>query len=331
MLEERHGMSEDNRPKVLCMVDLNTAPEAVELLRREVDLDYVPADREVLLDTIGEYDALWGHISMKIDREVLDRATRLKAINTASTGTDHIDLGLAADRGIRVLSIKSDFALLDTFTATAELGWLLLLACHRHLRTALAAACEEKWPAGTLVGRQLSRTTLGVLGVGRLGKMTVEYGKAFRMRVLGCDLEPFDAPGVEPVNFDRLLRESDAIAIHVHMTKDNYHLFDAETFGKMKEGAILVNTSRGDIVDEAALIEALETGRLAAYGTDVVHDEWRDDMRTSALVRYARDHLSVIITPHMGGATHRSIADARTFSARKLVHFLKTGEELTMA
>ena len=181
-----------------------------------------------------------------------------------------------------------------------------------------------------IVGRQLSGHTLGVLGVGRLGRMTVEYGKAFRMRVLGCDRRGVDVPGVEAVDFDTLLAESDAVSIHIHMTDDNRHLFNADTFARMKTGAVLINTSRGDIIDEAALLAALDSGQLGAFGSDVLHDEWRPDMANHPIIRYARDHDNVVLTPHIGGATYKSIHDARVFSAKKLAHFLTTDEELTM-
>jgi len=291
----------------------------------------VPPDRKRLLTTADEYDAIWTEFNMKLDREYLSRATRLRAINATSTGTDHIDKEYMAQRGIRLLCIKNDFGLLDRFTATAECAWMLLLACVRNLRGCLETSLSDTWGnRAALRGRQLSSMTLGVLGVGRLGKMTVEYGKAFRMRVLACDLKEFRIPGVERVSFDILLRESDAVSIHIHLTKESYALFNAETLVQMKPRAVLVNTSRGDIVDEEALLQALESGRLGAYGTDVIHDEWRGDMGASALVQYARTHPNVVITPHIGGNTDYSVREARLFSARKLAHFLQTGEELTM-
>jgi D-3-phosphoglycerate dehydrogenase len=98
----------------------------------------------------------------------------------------------------------------------------------------------------------------------------------------------------------------------------------------MKGGAVLVNTSRGDIIDESALLRALESGKLAAFGTDVLHNEWRADMRESPVIQYAQTHPNVIITPHLGGCTWKTITDARIFTARKLAHYLKTGEELRM-
>ena len=176
----------------------------------------------------------------------------------------------------------------------------------------------------------MSNMTLGVLGAGRLGEMVCKFGPAFRMRVLGCDLKPFDLPDVEQVDFDTLLASSDAISIHIHMLRENYHLFNEDVFDRMKPGAVLVNTSRGDIIDETALLKALESGQLAAFGTDVLHNEWRSDMRESPVVRYAQEHDNVLITPHFGGASPFSIDEARRFAARKLAHYLKTGEELTM-
>ena len=311
------------------MVDLSGVPDAAQALHEVGTVDLREPDRQLLLDTIGQYDALWAHVDVKVDKAVLDKATRLKVINTASTGTDHIDRAEAARRGILVLSITRDYGLLDMFPATAECAWMLMLACHRSLRSLNDHVLQGKWNSKEFVGRQLFERTLGVLGVGRLGKNAVEYGKAFRMRVLGCDLKPFDIPGVEAVDHETLWRESDAISIHIHMLPENYHLFNDQVFARMKDGAILINTSRGDIIDEAALIRALDSGKLAAFGADVLHNEWRENMADSPVVQYAQTHDNVIITPHIGGCTYKSLWVARDFSAKKLAHYLTTGKELT--
>jgi D-3-phosphoglycerate dehydrogenase len=298
------------RPKALCTMDLDLAPEALQILREAVELDYRLVDRETLLRIIGDYEVYWGRVSLRIDREVLSRTKKLKVINTTSTGTDHIDKREALRRGIKILSITRDYGLLKTFTATAECAWMLLLACHRHLRGATHSVLEGHWETENFIGRQLLQRNLGVLGVGRLGRMTVEYGKAFGMRVLGCDIKPFSISGVEQVDFDILLKNSDVISIHIHMTDENFHLFNARTFKKMKEGAILINTSRGDIIDETALLETLESGKLSAFGVDVLHNEWRENISDSPIVQYAGTHDNVIITPHIGGCTYKSIIDA---------------------
>jgi D-3-phosphoglycerate dehydrogenase len=203
----------------------------------------------------------------------------------------------------------------------------LLLACQRHFRGATASALSDSWSGDRFIGKELSRLTLGVLGVGRLGKMVVQFGKAFCMRVLACEKRMIEIPGVTLVDFDTLLRESDAISIHIHLTPENHHLFDDNAFHRMKQGAVLINTSRGDIVDEAALLRALESGRLAAYGADVIHNEWQP--QASSLIAYARTHENVVLTPHIGGKTLHGIGAAREFMARKLAHFLKTGEVLS--
>ncbi len=281
-----------------------------------------------MLKVIGDYDALWSHTEIKVDAEVLERAMKLKVINTASTGTDHIDKAEAARRGIRILSITRDYGLLDGFTGVAEVSWMLIIAGRRNLRRAMSHVFSGGWTDEQIMGDAISPLTVGVLGVGRLGSMVANIGKAFRLRVLGCDVRPIEIPGVEPVDFGTLLAESDVISIHVHMTPENHHLFDAATFAKMKQGASLVNTSRGDIIDEAALIDALESGRLSSFGADVIHDEWRENMLESPIIRYAMEHENVIVMPHMGGGRNKT-REARAFSARKLVHFLQTGEELT--
>ena len=310
------------------MEDLTEAPGALSELQRVARVDYVPSDRKALLDRIHAYEAFWGHPGLKIDREVLDRAANLKVVNTTSTGTDHIDKEEAARRGIRVLSITTDYGLLERFTATSELAWLLNLACLRHLRAATQHVLEGEWQGQAFAGRQLFDLTYGVLGVGRLGKMTCRYAKAFCDRTIGCDLKEFEVPGVEQVCFEALLGESDVISIHIHMLPENYHLFNSGTFAQMRDGAVLINTSRGDVIDEAALIEALDSGKLAAFGADVISNEWRENMADSPLIQYAQEHENVIITPHMGGKTDTSLSGAKEFSARKLAHYLETGEEL---
>jgi D-3-phosphoglycerate dehydrogenase / 2-oxoglutarate reductase len=318
------GRSGAPRPKLLCMVDLSMAPEAKAAIEAAARVDYAPAEHARLCQCIGAYDAFWGHTNCRVDREVLERAARLKVVNTASTGTDHIDVAECERRGVQVLSITRDYDLLDMFTATAECAWMLLLNCMRHFPAAREHVLAGHWRGELFCGRQLSQRTMGVLGVGRLGRMTVEYARAFRMRVLGCDLKPVSIPGVERVDFATLLRQSDCLSIHIHLTEQSRHLFNAAAFAAMKPGAVLVNTSRGDIIDEAALLAALASGRLAAFGADVLHDEWRADMGESPVVQYARTHPNVVLTPHIGGHTDLSVHDARVFSARKLARFLES-------
>jgi len=148
--------------------------------------------------------------------------------------------------------------------------------------------------------------------------MVVEYGKAFRMRVLGCDIRDRDVPGMAQVDFETLIRESDVLSLHVHLTADTRHIISRDVLARMKCGAILLNTARGDLVDEQALVDALESGHLFAAGVDVFHDEWDPDLASHPLFEYARTHDSLVISPHIAGASVESITGARVFMARKL-------------
>jgi D-3-phosphoglycerate dehydrogenase len=186
---------------------------------------------------------------------------------------------------------------------------------------------EGVWAREVFTGRQLAGKTLGIVGVGRLGRMVAEYGKAFRMQVLGCDPRGFQIAGVERVDFDTLIRNSDVVSVHVHLTDATRHMFSRAVFAAMKDGAILINTSRGAVIDEAAFLDALQSGKLGAAGIDVIDGEWLDDVRRHPLVQYAQSHDNLVITPHIGGATAESIAGARIFIIEKLARYLTANQE----
>ena len=189
---------------------------------------------------------------------------------------------------------------------------------------ASARAAAGHWDRDLFTGHQVSGATLGILGYGRLGKMVAEYGKALRMNVLACDLKEIDAPGVRQVDFDTLLAESDVLTLHIHLTPETHGIIGAAEFGKMKDGVVLINTSRGALIDEEAFVAALESGKVAAAGLDVIHGEWNEDISRHPLIRYAASHSNLIITPHIGGSTWESNRDARLFTARKLIRYMKS-------
>jgi len=310
------------KPRVLCLADVGGFPDVLDPLREIAEVSVLPATPETLRKEIVQSDAYLASLHVRVDAEVLRAAKRLRAIATPSTGLDHIDMQAAADRGIAVLHIRNDYDLIEQVTCTAELTWALLLACVRRLPSAFEAARRGEWARDRFRGHQLSGKTFGVLGYGRLGRITAQYARAFRMRVLACDIREFDEPEVERVDIDRLFRESDVVSIHIHLTPETKGLVGRRQFSLMRPGAILLNTSRGAIVDEAALLEALESGRLAGAGLDVIHGEWSDRLSEHPLIRYAREHDNLIITPHIGGVTYESQAMTVRHIAEKLRDFL---------
>jgi D-3-phosphoglycerate dehydrogenase / 2-oxoglutarate reductase len=311
--------------KILSMIDVAACPDVLKPLAAIGEVVQLSPEQDLLLDRIHEFDAFATSLAVQSNRDVLDRARRLQVIATPSTGTDHIDVAEAQRRNIAVLSLKDDIKFLGKITATAELAWALLLSVVRRLPTAMAAARAGHWARDEFRGAQLSGKTLGVVGYGRLGTMVADYGKAFGMRVLVCDKKEVKTPpGVERTDFDSLLQHSDVVSIHVHLSDSTRQLFNNRAFQNMKAGAVLINTSRGAIIDESALLTALTTGHLAGAGLDLIDGEWRSDLDQHPLIQYANSHDNLLITPHIGGVTRESQSMAFERMVTKLVEFFET-------
>jgi D-3-phosphoglycerate dehydrogenase len=313
------------KPVIVNTLDLSGAPEATAALQAAGELISLSAERAQVLNVIGRADAYLASASVIIDDEFLDAAPRLKVIGSPSTGTDHMHLEAIDRRGIARFDIARELGLISSFTATSELAFGLLLSLIRHLKPAFAAAERGDWARERFTGFQLHGKTLGILGLGRLGKISAQIGNGFGMNVIAHDIQPISAPQVRMVDFDTLLRESDVLTIHIHLTPESDGLIGRDAFARMKRSAILLNTSRGRIVHEASLLEALAGGQIAGAGLDVIDGEWlSDEVRVvHPLVAYAREHDNLLIAPHIGGATVESIYGARVFMAKKVADWLR--------
>ena len=254
----------------------------------------------------------------EIDVALLDAAPCLRMIGTPSTGTDHIAVAEAQRRGIRVVSIKDEREFLDSVQSTAELAWLLVLACNRNLRTCFKQIEAGGWHAQSVRGHELIDRTLGIIGYGRLGRMVSRFAHAFRMPVIASDPQPITDDWVRQMPQEQLLGAADIVTLHVHLDDRTRGMFGAMQLAKMKRGAFLVNTSRGGLIDEDALVAALESGRLGGAGLDVICGEREEDRTRRPLFRYAMTHDNVILTPHIGGCTVESQQKVVLHFARKL-------------
>lgn len=307
-------------------LDLSGAPEAVSALEAVGRLVTLAPERERVLPALREADAYLANARVIIDDGFLDAAPRLKVIGSPSTGTDHMDLAAIDRRGITRFDIAKELDLINSFTATSELAFALLLAVNRKLKPAIVEAERGAWPRERFTGFQLLGKTLGVLGLGRLGSISARIGQGFGMKVIAHDIRPVSAPGVSMVNFDSLLSQSDVLTIHIHLNKDTDGLIGNLQFSKMKANAIVLNTARGRLVDEAALLTALRDKRIAGAGLDVIDGEWlsESERRLHPLIAYARQHDNLVISPHIGGATTESIYGARVFMAKKVSDHLQS-------
>ena len=312
--------------RVLCMWPRPLSPGLLDPLRAVASVVVHEPDAAFLAAHLGEFDVYLAALHVRVDAALAARAAagRLRLIYTPSTGLDHLDLPALAAHGVEVRSIRTEHELLDRVTATAELALALLLAVARRLPAAHAAAVAADWARDRLRGRQLYGQTLGVVGVGRLGTMMVRMGRGLGMHVVGHDPAPrLRVPGLDYLPFDELAHCSDAISLHLHLTPENEHFVSADRIARMKPGVILINTSRGRVIDEDALLAALHRGHVGGFGADVIDGEWRTDLHAHPLLDYARRHDQVVITPHVGGVTHGSQDTVYAFVVGRVVELLR--------
>jgi D-3-phosphoglycerate dehydrogenase len=288
-------------------------------------VDYRQPSQSELVDIIGVYDAALIGLGLNFDRPILKLAGKLRAIATATTGLDHVDVDFARERNVAVLSLRGENEFLNSITGTAELALGLMIELVRRLPWAFDSVKQYQWNRDDFKGISLFGKTLGIVGLGRLGSMMTRYGQALGMRVMFHDPSQSAVAGYEKVEFAELLERSDVISIHVHLKPDTENLFDAAALARMKPCAYLVNTARGKIVDETAVLAALKSGRLAGYATDVLADELsfaQEDFSRHELVEYAKEHQNLIIVPHIGGMTTDSRIATDVFIAKKLARYL---------
>jgi D-3-phosphoglycerate dehydrogenase len=264
--------------------------------------------------------------SMKvpITADMIEASPRLRLVITATTGADHIDAAALERRGIPLLTLKGQQEFLRNITPAAELSWLLLMACARRLRGALRHVDAGDWDRTLFPGMMLHGRTLGVIGCGRIGTWMSRYAQAFGMRTLGFD--PFLASfpdTIERADLDRVMADCDFVSLHVHFSEATRSLIGARELALMKPGSCLINTSRGAIVNEDALLEGLERGQPAFYGCDVLEGE--PDVRRSSVWQYAQAHDEVLITPHIGGFSPDALKRVLQFTAERIALFFAEG------
>jgi D-3-phosphoglycerate dehydrogenase / 2-oxoglutarate reductase len=276
--------------------------------------------RAGLLARARSAEILWIRLGHRVDQEVMNSAPQLKLIASPTTGLDHIELEEAERRNIRVISLRGETRFLETVRATAEHTLALTLALLRRIPAATGHVSRGGWDRDRFQGRELYGKVVGVVGYGRLGSIVARYMRAFEARVLATDpavRSESVGPEISLVSLNELLYASDVVTLHVPLGPAMMGLFGRSQFQAMKPGAWFVNTSRGGLVDESALLEALVTGRLAGAALDVLADEPEVDPG-SVLIRYARENENLIITPHLGGCTLESMEKTEVFLSERV-------------
>jgi D-3-phosphoglycerate dehydrogenase / 2-oxoglutarate reductase len=315
--------------RILNTLGSEFATEAREVLETIGTVDFDSPTQDQLKKIIGDYEVLVIGIGLVFDKEVLEQGIKLKAIATATTGLDHIDLEYAKDKGIKIISLHEETEFLNGITGTAELAFALMLDLLRNVSTSFESVKRSEWGRNRFKGHTARGKTLGIIGFGRLGKMMARYAKAFEMNVVSYDPElnedEFTNEGVTRCTLESLLLESDVVSLHVHLLPETENLIGKQKLAKMKHSAVVINTSRGKIIDEIAMLEALEKKKIGGYATDVLADELTfigEIIPTNKLIEYSKRNTNCIITPHIGGMTYESRRDTDIFIAEKLKNVL---------
>ena len=280
------------KPRVFITRRLALAPDSV--LGAGIQIDQYDSElalpRDELLSRVHPASALLPTLADRVDRELLDAAPRLRIVANHAVGYDNVDVPACTERGVWVSNTP------DVLTdATADLAWALILALARRLREGerlIRSGAFRGWAPTMLLGRELRDRTLGLLGYGRIGRAVARRAEGFGMRVL------FTARG-GGVPFEELLEHSDVLSIHCPLNAQTRHLIGPSELLRMKRGALLVNTARGPIVDEAARVAALESGHLGGAALDVFENE-------PAVHPGLMGRDDVVLLPHLGSATQET-------------------------
>ncbi len=308
-----------SKPKALATRPLFPAARAI--LENNFDVDYWPVQDKIpraeLLQRVADKEALVCLLTETVDEELLAAAPKLRIVSTVSVGYDHIDVSACTRRNVVVTNTPG---VLDE--TTADLAWALLMAIARRVVEGDAWMRTGTWPGwelDQLLGGDVFGKTLGVVGFGRIGRRVARRALGFQMRVLyynrsRAEDEVERELHAEYAELDRLLRESDFVTLHVPLNAETRHLMSTSAFEKMKRTAYLINTARGPVVDEAALVRALEEKKIAGAALDVYENEPK--AHPALLAR--RD---VVLAPHIGSATIETRTKMAVMAATNAAEF----------
>src|SRR5664280_1741021 len=308
-----------SKPKVLISDALS--PAAVQIFRdRGIEVDFQPnlgKDKDKLAEIIGNYDGLAIRSATKATAKIIEKATRLKVIGRAGIGVDNVEIPAATAKGIIVMNTPFGNSI-----TTAEHAITLMLALAREIPQADASTQAGKWEKNRFMGVEITGKTLGVIGCGNIGSIVADRGLGLRMKVIAFD--PFLSPerakdiGVEKVELDELFKRADFITLHTPLTEKTKNIIDAAALAKTKKGVRIINCARGGLVDEQALVDALNSKHVAGAAFDVFVEE-------PATTNVLFGHPNVICTPHLGAATTEAQENVALQVAEQMSDYLLNG------
>ena len=304
-------------PKVLISDKMSPLAEQT-FKERGVEVDYKPGlTKEELIEIIGDYDGLAVRSSTKVTPNVLKAAKNLKVVGRAGIGVDNIDVPSATDAGVVVMNTPFGNSI-----TTAEHAIALMMALARQIPQANESTQAGKWEKSRFMGVELTGKTLGLIGCGNIGSIVAERAIGLRMKVIAFD--PFLAVeraadlGIQKVELEDLFERADVISLHTPLTDQTRGIVDADAFARMKDGVRIVNCARGGLIDEVALKDALDSGKVIGAALDVFETE-------PATENPLFGHPNVVCTPHLGASTSEAQVNVALQVAEQMSDYLLTG------
>ena len=313
------------KPKLFIAESLDFNKDVLEMLKEYSEVITNDVYNEFNLSSIlTDNDIFWFRLGYKIDEKVLNKSSKCRTLVTPVTGLDHIDENLCNELGVEIISLRGESEFLKEVRATAEMTLALTLALLRNLIPANNSVLDGEWDRDEFRGREVYKKNVGIIGVGRLGKISAEYFKA-----LGANVTGYDPREDFPDNINRadslksLVENSDIVLLHLKLDETTINLIDKVELSWFKKGAILINTSRGGVLNEDALLDVLKSEKLAGAALDVIKGE-NEILDDNALIKYAKENSNLLITPHIGGNTFESFEKTERFIAEKLIQRIKS-------
>lgn len=294
------------------------APAGVEKLNSQPGWNVVVSDPKGYAEHLHDCDALFVRSAVKVTKDVLAKAPKLRVIGRAGVGVDNVDLDAATAAGVLVMNTPGGNAV-----SVAEHTLALMLALARMVPQATASTTSGKWEKKKFLGNELRGKTLGIIGLGSIGREVVKRARAFEMRIMAYD--PYVSSqaaadmAVELSSLDKLYAESDYVTLHVALTPETRRMLSTDAFAKMKDGVRIINCARGELVDEVALVAAMNSGKVAGAGLDVFDPE--PPAADNPLMKAA----NLIASPHIGGSTEEAQEIVGIRIVEQVVEYLQNG------
>lgn len=320
--------------KILHLEAYNYSEDSLSALRNIGTLEIKNPKNQEELDMIllnSKYDCIFTTIGNILNRTNLKYQQDLKFIVSPTTGLNHIETEYALSNGIEVISLKGEYDFLSTVQSTAEHTWMLVLSLIRNFRQSQLNIANGQWARTNLLCDELNTKTIGIIGFGRLGKIVARYAQAFSMKILICEpvsknQEIAVQMGFELCSKEEIFLKADVIVLLADYSKENVKMIGENEFSKIKKEAFFINTSRGELLDEDALLRALENKSLRAAALDVLNgdSDWKSDLpANNKLFKYSQLNTNLVITPHIGGYGKVSIEKTRNYITEKFLEKIK--------